>query len=387
MDINEAMSQLKDQGIEAPTYDQIQAHINGGGNPSGGDPNEKGAPPANVKTDEPEFTGKDFDINEYLKNNPEKVTNFGNENNEEEEEEGGKNELSNQKPNQKPNENNENLNVTDLIAEDLKKYLPEGQELPEEITRENYLQVALQTLGPRLIENAVSPEALKYDEFLRNGGKPEEYMKAGEAFTNTLSLPKDDLITKFYMDQYGKSENRPEGLEEDVIKSKIQEMDDFQKIKEYEQAKTHYSNLQQQAKYAKLSEAAQAKKNSLDERRTKNLREIDEVITSSKDLSEIYGLKVDPQDLASWNVEFRELMTLDEEGNLPAAKVLANNKELYKMLYFATRKDGVASYLNDAQKTRLKELKDKLDITPRKRSSRSAGAPQIDMDALVRPDN
>lgn len=97
----------------------------------------------------------------------------------------------------------------------------ENVKVPEGLTRDQELEFI-----ERLAYSRLHPEAVAMNQALVAGKKPEEYLKELSFFDDRIRMDDADLIKAVYRDQWGKSEKRPDGWDDEKIAATVQKMDD-----------------------------------------------------------------------------------------------------------------------------------------------------------------
>jgi hypothetical protein len=278
------------------------------------------------------------------------------------------------------------LNFTERIRTDFKNILSDGQEVPEDLNNENYLQKLIEFTGPKIVESSVTPEALQFNKFLKDGGNKADYFKSIQEEVAIEKMSDDQVLFYDFKNQLGKTEERPDGFTDEEILERVEGMDTFDKKEKSLKVKSSLREQKEVSRKSLVDSQAHARTEDISTRRGKMLENVDSVISEKSKVTSILGVPVKPEDVAAYNVEFRELMTADENGVLPARQLLTDNKVIYDMLYHVTRQGGIEKFLTDEQNKRVNALKEKLSITPQARQSNQAGVKTVDYDKLAAPE-
>lgn len=274
----------------------------------------------------------------------------------------------------------------DLIK---KKYEDFGAEMPDDITEENFIDKIDELYASNVNRPKLHPEVEKFNEAVSKGVNPDEYIKTLQGINQVLEMPAEQLVRLSLKSNYGKSENRPAGWDDDKIESTIKKMEASGLLDvEAEKIKVSYQNEKQTAAQ-RMTEQAQARRNEqITQMNTLRDQSIKSSIEYFNKLDNINGIPVSQSDKHEFTEQFRYLVTPDENKGLsPLLEMLQSDETLVKVAYFLSKGDAkIKEQLTRAKESSKNDFLNKLDPEPKITQKRSGmQSTEVDFDALAAP--
>lgn len=260
-------------------------------------------------------------------------------------------------------------------------------EVPKEVTRENYLDYVAKISQPRL-----HPEALRLQQALERGAKPEEYFQNYGAIDARIRMGDTDLMRLHIKEKFGKSEENPDGWDDEKVEAALQAkeragslMFDAEELRG--QLRKH--KAEQQAEVDSYGQPPAPPDMNDPKVYGKFKQDLTAAFNEVAKDGKLYGLDLGKaEDQAKWLTRAEELLKPDETGVSQTVKQLQSNNGILKA---AILLDMAEKGLINAEITkRVEQVKNtilgELDQNP----PASAGNPNredgaLDLEALGRP--
>ena len=275
---------------------------------------------------------------------------------------------------------------------DLQKKLEltdEEFKLPEGLTEENYLDKYNEFLYENTeFDDNIHPELKKINDLVSKGVDFNEALGAYQRMNNLEKLSDKELVSLSLKQQFGKTEERKDGWDEDKINERITKMDNSGYLEiEAQRLRDQIANEKNNinTRYEESIKTQNEKRNS--EFETKRTEQINRSLEFLSGMKDVYGIPVSKAELAEFKEDFKYLVTPNEKGMAPITEFLQSNENLVKFAYFLKKGDAkIREALTKAKENAKQSIIDKLDDEPKLpkkiANSRSEGA--IDLDALSR---
>lgn len=277
--------------------------------------------------------------------------------------------------------------ISPKVLDAVKSKLPadKADEILKGINEDNFIETFLNTVTPQL---SITPEAKSFNDFILNGGKAEDFFKMQEkAFDYSKLSPDDALVLKYEM-EIGKSEENPDGLSKEEIQAYVNKMDSVERKIMGSQFKNALVR-EQQAQIAEQTQQLQTQQKTQREQERLQMTEVAKnIVGKFQNISEIYGIPVKKEDVDSFNKDFHTLVTPDENGVVPAAKLLSDDEVMYKLLFIAHKSGQIPELLSSARGKQIQQIKDTLSPNPPTRQGAGGvnNKNEIDIDKLAEPE-
>ena len=211
-----------------------------------------------------------------------------------------------------------------------------------------------------------SEDVQKLDEFVRNGGKLEDYFQAGngidyETIDITDETNQKKVITALYKEK---------GWDDARITKKLERYEDAGVLEdEAEEAVELLKKIESEKKEALL----ESQKKTADEAKQKQQKFYDDVVNEIKGLSDIRGIKISKDDRARL-AEY--IFKYDSNGVTQYQKDYAKSvKNLLESAYFTMKGDALISAAkSEGNSTAMQRLKNSLKTTGSRKSSKRVTA-------------
>ena len=211
-----------------------------------------------------------------------------------------------------------------------------------------------------------SEDVQKLDEFVRNGGKLEDYFKAGNGIDyETIDITDEGnqkkVITALYKEK---------GWDDARITKKLERYEDAGVLEdEAEEAVELLKKIEAEKKEALL----ESQKKTADEAKQKQQKFYDDVVNEIKGLSDIRGIKISKDDRARL-AEY--IFKYDSNGVTQYQKDYAKSvKNLLESAYFTMKGDALISAAkSEGNSTAMQRLKNSLKTTGSRKSSKRVTA-------------
>ena len=207
-----------------------------------------------------------------------------------------------------------------------------------------------------------SEDVQKLDEFVRNGGKLENYFQAGNGIDyDNIDITDESIQKKVITTLY-----KEKGWEDARIAKKIERYEDAGVLEdEAEEAVELLKKIEAEKKEALL----ESQKKTAEESKQKQQKFYDDVVNEIKGLSDIRGIKISKNDRARL-AEY--IFKYDSNGVTQYQKDYAKSvKNLLESAYFTMKGDALISAAkSEGNSTAMQRLKNSLKTTGSRKSSK-----------------
>ena len=207
-----------------------------------------------------------------------------------------------------------------------------------------------------------SEDVQKLDEFVRNGGKLENYFQAGNGIDyDNIDITDESIQKKVITTLY-----KEKGWEDARIAKKIERYEDAGVLEdEAEEAVELLKKIEAEKKEALL----ESQKKTAEESKQKQQKFYDDVVNEIKGLSDIRGIKISKDDRARL-AEY--IFKYDSNGVTQYQKDYAKSvKNLLESAYFTMKGDALISAAkSEGNSTAMQRLKNSLKTTGSRKSSK-----------------
>lgn len=238
------------------------------------------------------------------------------------------------------------------------------------------------------------PEVARIQEYVDKGGKVEDYFHQISQTDRLLNLEDDKaLMFEVYKNQYGKSEQRPKGLDDEKIKDMLSKKEAVG-VLAIEAFQTREA-LEKQKANREQENATYARKGAIDPKDPQQVQKMQASIEANvrqvvkSNGGKLYGLDLSK---AGSEDEFVRLgkyyFTPDQKGVTPYQRVMSGNGNMIKaMLLVHLAEQGYidASLLEKANSGKRSILK-RMPTQPRPAGGGKSGAPAFDIERAKRPE-
>ena len=211
-----------------------------------------------------------------------------------------------------------------------------------------------------------SEDVQKLDEFVRNGGKLENYFQAGNGIDyDNIDITDESIQKKVITTLY-----KEKGWEDARIAKKIERYEDAGVLEdEAEEAVELLKKIEAEKKEALL----ESQKKTAEESKQKQQKFYDDVVNEIKGLSDIRGIKISKDDRARL-AEY--IFKYDSNGVTQYQKDYAKSvKNLLESAYFTMKGDALISAAkSEGNSTAMQRLKNSLKTTGSRKSSKRVTA-------------
>ena len=207
-----------------------------------------------------------------------------------------------------------------------------------------------------------SEDVQKLDEFVRNGGKLENYFQAG----NDIDYDNIDITDESIQKKVITTLYKEKGWEDARIAKKIERYEDAGVLEdEAEEAVELLKKIEAEKKEALL----ESQKKTAEESKQKQQKFYDDVVNEIKGLSDIRGIKISKDDRARL-AEY--IFKYDSNGVTQYQKDYAKSvKNLLESAYFTMKGDALISAAkSEGNSTAMQRLKNSLKTTGSRKSSK-----------------
>lgn len=207
-----------------------------------------------------------------------------------------------------------------------------------------------------------SEDVQKLDEFVRNGGKLENYFQAGNGIDyDNIDITDESIQKKVITALY-----KEKGWEDARIAKKLERYEDAGVLEdEAEEAVELLKKIETEKKEALL----ESQKKTAEEAKQKQQKFYDDVVNEIKGLSDIRGIKISKDDRARL-AEY--IFRYDSNGTTQYQKDYAKSvKNLLESAYFTMKGDALISAAkSEGNSTAMQRLKNSLKTTGSRKSSK-----------------
>lgn len=207
-----------------------------------------------------------------------------------------------------------------------------------------------------------SEDVQKLDEFVRNGGKLENYFQAGNGIDyDNIDITDESIQKKVITTLY-----KEKGWEDARIAKKLERYEDAGVLEdEAEEAVELLKKIETEKKEALL----ESQKKTAEEAKQKQQKFYDDVVNEIKGLSDIRGIKISKDDRARL-AEY--IFRYDSNGTTQYQKDYAKSvKNLLESAYFTMKGDALISAAkSEGNSTAMQRLKNSLKTTGSRKSSK-----------------
>lgn len=207
-----------------------------------------------------------------------------------------------------------------------------------------------------------SEDVQKLDEFVRNGGKLENYFQAGNGIDyDNIDITDESIQKKVITALY-----KEKGWEDTRIAKKLERYEDAGVLEdEAEEAVELLKKIETEKKEALL----ESQKKTAEEAKQKQQKFYDDVVNEIKGLSDIRGIKISKDDRARL-AEY--IFRYDSNGTTQYQKDYAKSvKNLLESAYFTMKGDALISAAkSEGNSTAMQRLKNSLKTTGSRKSSK-----------------
>jgi len=288
--------------------------------------------------------------------------------------------------------NNQNASLS-YLEKVKKRYDEFGYEVPNNLNENNavdYLDALYEEVRKEQTGSInLHPEVEKFQKAIESGIKPEDFYKTMKGYAEIEEMQSYDIVKTSLKQNFGKSESRPNGWDDDKIESTIKKMDQSGLLDiEAEKIRTEY----QERKLRAADEMIKQKNFERQQHYVEMAKVRDESIKSAlgyfNNLENINGLPISQSEKSEFAEQFRYLVTPNEQKGLsPLLEMLQSDETLVKVAYFLSKGDAkIREQITRSKEFAKNDFLNKLDPEPKIPQSRG-GFPstEIDFDALAAP--
>jgi hypothetical protein len=297
-----------------------------------------------------------------------------------------------QQINQQQQQNQDSVGVYDeMLASLSERYGDKFRINMDGLNEENVMERIEDAIYDARLSERLHPEVEKIQKAIDSGMSIEDYYSRMKQSMDIKKMSAKDLVKLSLSQNYGKSEFRPNGWDEEKINATVDKMEssgildiEAERIREsYDIATAKMADdLAKQA-----SEKRFAEKQKMDELRTQS---VEETINYFNTLNEINGIQISQSDKATFAEDFRIATTPDPKTGLaPLYEALQSNENMAKVFWFLSKGDKqMRTALTLAKEGAKNDFLAKLDKTPRQTvKSAPHQTQEINLNALVEPAN
>ena len=260
-------------------------------------------------------------------------------------------------------------------------------EVPNDVTRENYLDYVAKVSQPKL-----HPEALRLQQALEKGAKPEEYFQNYGALDARIRMGDTDLMRLHIKEKFGKSEENPDGWDDEKIEAALQAKERAGTLMfdaEEQRSQRRQQKAQQQAEVDSYGQPPAPP--DMNDPKVYNAFKQD-LTAAFNDITKdgkLYGLELGKaEDKVALLARAEELLKPDATGLSPTVKLLQSNNGILKaaLLLDMAEKGQINAQITKRVEQVKNTILGELDQNP----PASAGNPNredgaLDLEALSRP--
>jgi len=258
----------------------------------------------------------------------------------------------------------------------------------KDITEENFTERIEEAIFSAK-QSELHPEVQKFNKAISQGVKPEEYIQKYSKSLDIESMPSKELVALSLKQSYGKTEQRPNGWDDNKIEDTIKKMETSGLLDiEAEKIKTNYQENRATMAERLANEQRQMRETEERSINTERDRQIKESINYFNTLNDINGLPISQSEREGFVDEFKYLVTPTQEtGMSPLAEALQSNENLVKIAWYLKKADSkIRESLSQAKENTKNNFFNKLDPEPKlPKKTGPVQSTGIDLDALVAP--
>ena len=259
-------------------------------------------------------------------------------------------------------------------------------EVPETITEDNYIEFVQQAALSNL-----HPEARRLQAAIEAGQNPEEFFRSYGNIEARLKMSDTDLMRMAYKEQYGKSEENPDGWDDDQLEVALKKSDDNGRL--MIEAQEYRKQLRMNLAKRKEEGASYGQPKRKDFSDPKVQTEFKELVRKgvSPLLKEktLYGLDIGKPEVRNQLTERVEYLLRPDPntGISPTVKLLQSNDGLIRaaILLDMAEKGAISATVQRRVEQVKKKYLDELDVNPPKGSGGQARDGGIDLELLGSP--
>jgi len=269
-----------------------------------------------------------------------------------------------------------------IFIEDVKS-LNETFDLPENFSElsetEKYKFMKEQILeNTQKQQTSDDPFIDEYLEAKKNGMGVDEFIQKRNILNTIKQMPDDQFLFNYYQNKNGKTEENPNGWNDEDINRYIEELK-ANPIKLKNEADRYrdeiYGEIKQESEQYKTKISEQIKDQSIKMNETVVKESVDKLFAEMAELKDIGGIPHTPEDQTAFKQMFLDVVSINPETGYSRAKELfSDDKVLYQTLYLYSKiKDGENSlkgFLSKFKEEYKQQILDKTRLAPRKEGGR-----------------
>lgn len=270
-----------------------------------------------------------------------------------------------------------------------KKYEDFGLEMPDDVNEDNFVDKIDELYASHISKPQLHPEVEKFQEAVSKGVNPDEYLKTLRGINEVLEMPAEQLVRTSLKQNFGKSDKRPNGWDDEKIENTIKKMESsgFLEI-EAEKIRTSYEMNKQNASQEMIRQAEIRRNEQMQQMAAIRDNSIKSSLEYFNKLDNINGIPVSQSEKSEFSEQFRYLVTPDEKkGISPLLEMLQSDETLVKVAYFLSKGDAkIKEQITRSKEYAKNDFLNKLDPEPKITQSRG-GMPttEVDLEALAAP--
>jgi hypothetical protein len=272
-----------------------------------------------------------------------------------------------------------------------KEYEQHGVAMPEDINEENFIDNFSKLYSSKDKASNLHPEVEKFQKAMEAGIDPNEFYRTMKGFQEVEDMDSYDLVRNSLTSNFGKSDRRPNGWDDDKIESTIKKMDQSGLLDvEAERIKTDYQDKKLLAADQMIEQQNSLREKQgfeMDKQRDSSIKN---AVSYFNKLENINGLPISQSEKSEFVEQFKYLVTPNEKkGMSPLLEMLQSDETLVKVAYFLSKGDAkIREQLTRSKEYAKNDFLRKLDPEPKLAQGRG-GFPSsdVDLDALAAPSN
>ncbi|MEO7397225.1 MAG: hypothetical protein ABIW84_01540 [Ilumatobacteraceae bacterium] len=259
----------------------------------------------------------------------------------------------------------------------------------EGLTQENVFDRVEEAILRATGKGDLHPEAQKLQDAIAAGVPVDEYYKQYNQASAIETMDAKALVELSLKQNFGKSEKRPNGWDDQKIADTLEKMDKSGYM-EVEAEKIRSGYIQQKENLATTLAEKQRSENLRMQQETSTTREkiYNETIEYFNKLNDVNGVPLSQSEKTAFAPDFKYLITPDPKtGTAPLFDALQSNETLAKVAWFLRNGDaGIRKALTLAKEGAKTDFVNKLDKEPKVLQKGGAHkTSEINMDALIAP--